>query len=136
MYPPGWPAVLAVGLLAGLDWLLNPLLGLCILWLTYRIAILVFDQRVGQLAVILMVMSPFFLFNSVGFMAHPLGGAMLAAATLFLFHGLKSRGLGHPFGTLLLAGLALLVRPWTAFCVGTVLGATAYGQCDVSVVVC
>jgi hypothetical protein len=124
-YPPGWPAVLALGTLLHQDWLLNPLLGLWILWITYNIAILVFDENVGRLAVFFMIASPSFLLNSVGFMSHPLCGVLLAAASLFLFHGLESGRMRDFLIMLLLVALAALVRPWTAFCVGTVLGVTA-----------
>ena len=47
-YPPGWPAVLALGREVGLDWLVNPMLAGLILWAAYRISVLVFDETVGR----------------------------------------------------------------------------------------
>jgi Dolichyl-phosphate-mannose-protein mannosyltransferase len=125
IFPPGWPVVLALGTALHHAWLVNPLLGLWILWISYRIATLVFDRDVGRLAVLLMVASPSFLLNSVGFMSHPLCGVLLSAASLLLFHGLESRPMLNFSGMLLLVGFAALVRQWTAFCVGGVLGITA-----------
>ena len=36
-YPPGWPSILAAGVLAGLPWLVNPLLAALSLYLIYRL---------------------------------------------------------------------------------------------------
>jgi hypothetical protein len=124
-YPPGWPAVLAVGTLLNQGWLLNPLLGLCILWITYYLGILVFDEEVARLAVFFMVLSPSFLLNSCGFMSHPLDGVLLAAAALLFFRGLRSQQLNNFVIMVVLVAFAAFVRPWTAFCIGTVLAVAA-----------
>jgi hypothetical protein len=120
-YPPGWPAILALGMLLKIDWLVNPLCSLMILWVTWRIAYLVFDDATARLALLLLVASPYFVLNSVGFMSHPFCGVLLAGAVLFYFRGVRD-GRFADFGwMLLLLGAALLVRPSTALYMGSVL---------------
>lgn len=60
-YPPGWPMVLAVGLVLGMRTWVNPVLaGLAIL-LTFRLGQKIFGTATGLLAAVLTLNSPFFL---------------------------------------------------------------------------
>lgn len=109
---PGWPALLAIGYLAGAPWLVNPLIGALTLLVLHA-----FLRRAGyapleaRLATVLLAVSPFVLFMSGTYMAHP--------ANLFLFvvFGLAYTGLLRSGGSgwAVLAGAALgfnlLVRP-------------------------
>ncbi len=112
-YPPGWPAVLAAGLRVHAGWLLNPLFGLVILWLAYRLACVLFDERTGRITALLLAASPFFVLNAVGYMSHPACGAAIAGATLLLWKGLESRRLGPLTWMFLLLACAFLIRPAT-----------------------
>lgn len=123
-YPPGWPALLAFGGLMRVDWLLNPALGLLILWFTYRIAILLFDSQIASLALFFVCASPFFTFHCMGFLSHPACSALVAAATLFFFRGLRSHRTADFVWMLLFLGAGLLVRPSTTTYVALVLGPT------------
>ena len=60
-YPLGWPVLLSFGELAGLRFLVNPLLAGFGFWLIYRLGKQVFSQTVGLLAAGLTLTSPFFL---------------------------------------------------------------------------
>lgn len=72
-YPPGWPAVLALGVLGdSRDWV-NPLLAGMAIWLLYRLARRLFGEAVALLAMLLTLISPFFLMNSASLLSHPLG---------------------------------------------------------------
>lgn len=72
-YPPGWPALLSLGVRLGArDWV-NPLLAGLSLWLLYRLGQRLFGNLVGLLAVILTLTSPFFWMNSGSLLSHPLG---------------------------------------------------------------
>lgn len=72
-YPPGWPAMLALGEIFDARSLVNPLLaGLCV-WLTYRLGKRLFSSTVGLLAAGLTLTSPFFLLNSGSLLSHPFG---------------------------------------------------------------
>lgn len=121
-YPPGWPAVLAIGVPLNIDWLLNPLFGLLILLITYRIASEECDPQLGRLAVGLMVMSPYFLLNCMGYMPHPSCGFLLTLATLFYLRGSRTGRLRDFSIMLIFLGAALLIRPFTTLCMGVVLG--------------
>ena len=120
-YPPGWPALLAGGVALHADWLWNPLLGLLVLWLTAALARRLFDVEVASLAVLLMVASPFFLLNCIGFMSHVACAGLLGGAAVLFFEGLKSRGPGPLILMFLLLACAFFVRPFTAVCEGGVL---------------
>jgi hypothetical protein len=112
-YPPGFPALLSLGVLIGAPWLVSPLLAGVASLATYRVGAGASGRPVGLLAALLLLFSPFFLFLSGEFMAHTAG---LAFAMLFALGYLHAdRG---SRSAALLAGLALglgaLIRPWTA----------------------
>lgn len=114
LYPPGWPAILAVGVLLGAPWLVNPLLlGLSIVGV-WRLALRLYDGPTAVLAAAALAASPFALLMSGSFMAHP---AMLCATIwclVLLAEGTLSGSLGSLVAAGLLAGLALLIRPFSA----------------------
>ena len=63
-YPPGWPMVLALGMLLGIRTWVNPLLGGLAVWLTFRLGQKICNSLTGLLAALLTVTSPFFLIIS------------------------------------------------------------------------
>ena len=63
-YPPGWPMVLALGMLLGIRTWVNPLLGGLAIWLTFRLGQKICNSLTGMLAALLMLTSPFFLILS------------------------------------------------------------------------
>lgn len=120
---PGWSAILAVGYVLRVPWLIAPLLGaatVLILAAFFRAA--GFEDRDTRLAVMLLAVSPFFLFMNGTFMAHPanlLGFALFAWAwARLLASGLMRYAV--------LAGLALaicfLIRPLDTVAVATPFG--------------
>jgi len=120
--PPGWPAILALGVKAGVPWLVNPLLaGLCVL-LAYSLMIELYDRRTARLAITLLAVSPWFLFMSMNFMTHTSSLAAALCAGLFTLRGWRTGGLGW----IGLAGAATavlaLIRPLEAVAVGLVIG--------------
>jgi len=72
-YPPGWPAILALGILLGERSLVNPLLAGLGVWLTYHLGKRCLGEASGLLAVLLTLSSPFFLMNSGSLLSHPFG---------------------------------------------------------------
>lgn len=84
-YPPGYPALLAVGVWLGVPWLVNPLLATLTVALLLAVGKLFYRHEalnVGWLAAALCLTSPFFLFLSGSYMAH---AAELFWATLLLW---------------------------------------------------
>jgi 4-amino-4-deoxy-L-arabinose transferase-like glycosyltransferase len=69
-YPPGYPLVLAVGVLSGAPWLVNPLLALLSSALLIKLGMLLYRPSTGLLAGGLALVSPFFLFLSGSLMVH------------------------------------------------------------------
>ena len=115
-YPPGWPALLAVAYLARLDWLLNPLLGLVLLWIVNRIGLLCFDEQTGRLAVIILLLSPMFFFNCLGYYSHVLSAVLLAAASWCTIVAIRRDSAAAAAVALLALGADVLVRPFSAAC--------------------
>ncbi|MDX1632695.1 MAG: glycosyltransferase family 39 protein, partial [Thermoanaerobaculia bacterium] len=115
MYPPGWPVLLATGILVGAPWLVNPLLlGLSVAmvwWLGRNL----FDPEIGVVAALLLAGSPFALSMGAGTMSHP-GTLLLALLTLAcLARADRSPGRVLPWVLAgLAAGVCLSIRPFTA----------------------
>jgi len=69
-YPPGWPAVLGIGIRIGLrDWV-NPFLSGFSLWLIYLLVKKLSNEKAGLIAASLTLSSPFFLLNSGSLLSH------------------------------------------------------------------
>lgn len=109
---PGWPAFLAAGYLAGLPWLINPVLG--------AITLLVFagflreagmDRRTSRFAILFLVVSPFVIFMNGTFMSHT-ANLLLFAVFCWAWARLIRTG---SIAAAVIAGVAvawnLLVRP-------------------------
>jgi hypothetical protein len=114
-YPPGHALMLTPGVLLGAPWLVNPLCAGLALWLVFALGRALYGVGTGLLAAALVLSSPFFLFMSGSFMAHP---TALIWALLFALGWVRLwQGKGGAW-TALGAGLAwsmlFLNRPWTA----------------------
>jgi len=115
VFPPGWPAVLSAALALRLPtWLVNPLLGTVLLWLTWLVGRRVADERVAVVAAGIVALSPFFVFNSASFFAHTFCGVLVLA---YAYAGLRALDEGHAAwaaaaGAVL--GAAFLTRSYTA----------------------
>ncbi len=146
-YPPGWPALLALGVLLDAPWLVNPLLAVLSIALLYQLGIRNYELGIqrqpttrrsllatdplntGLLTTVLLSTSPFFLIMSGSLMAHP---AELLWTLLFMVAWLKALAQNSSLVTrcssLLLSGLALgalfLTRQFTALTIGLSFGAT------------
>jgi hypothetical protein len=131
-YPPGWPAMLSLGVRAGLrDWV-NPLLAGLAVWLIYRLGQKIFGETVGLLAAGLTVVSPFFLINTGSLLSHPWGLVLATAFALFWLdvfwdkQGNSSRWRWLMVVTMaMVLGMLVLSRPYTA--VGLVLPFAVHG---------
>lgn len=79
--PPGWPAVLALGVLAGVPWLVNPILTGVNVLLAWRLLRHLYDAPTARLATLLLALSPWNLFLGMSWMTHTttLTAALVAA---------------------------------------------------------
>jgi hypothetical protein len=87
---PGWPAVLAVGVLAGMPWIVNPLLGGITILLGHAFIRRRLDRATANTAVLMLAVSPWLIFMSAEFMPHPLT-AVLALIALVAFDRTRGR---------------------------------------------
>ena len=113
-YPPGFPALLSVGYLLGVPWLVNPvLLGLAVFGV-FRLGRSLYDVPTGLLSALLLSISPFALLYGATFFSH----VPALCATVWTLDALV-RGKKTGDARLLLlagffAGLAAAIRPYTA----------------------
>jgi hypothetical protein len=125
IFSPAFPAVLSVGVWAGVMWLVNPLLsGLCIL-LAYLFFQNVYSRPFARAGVILLACSPWFVFTGMSLMSHTFALACSLGAALLLTVALKRRRWSFALGTGLLIGVASLIRPLDGLILAALLGAWA-----------
>lgn len=125
-YPPGWPALLGIGVRLGLRAWVNPLLAGLGVWLTYRLGKRTFGEAAGLLAAGLTLTSPFFLMNSGSLLSHSFGLVLSAAFAMAWLDLFADEPFRRPWLPTLVAGLCLglmaLTRPLTAVAVAAPFG--------------
>ncbi|MCI0413624.1 glycosyltransferase family 39 protein [bacterium] len=125
--PPGWPAVLALGSWFGAPWLINPLLAAINLLLAYSILKQLYDARIAHLTILLLCVSPWYIFLAMSFMTHMMTLFCLLFAAWAV---LRSRTTGKSLWAFI-AGLAVgyssLIRPVDGLIVGALIALWAIG---------
>ena len=117
-YPPGFPTVLAVGVLLKQPWLVNPILAALTMPLLYLLGKALYGRSTALIAITLALFSPFFLFMSGSMMAH---SAELFWLTLFMLgwmYALRRGGRRWPLLAGWGLGLTFLTRQTTAVTAG------------------
>ncbi len=120
-YSPGWPLLLAVGVLLGQPWVINAFFAGLTVALTYRLGREIFNPDTGVVAAALTAISPMALLLNATLMGHT---TALTFVTLFMYaYWRMEKGRSHALRWGALAGLALGVvvinRPLTAIGIGT-----------------
>ena len=122
-YPPGHPALLALGLVFRAPWLVNPLFATATVLLIYAATHRLLGEGSAKLAILLYLISPFALFMSASYMGHVSTGFFLALALYAAVRTVTSdAGAMWPILTGLALGLAGLIRPLDAAAWAFVLG--------------
>lgn len=120
-YPPGWPAVLSLGVRGGLASWVNPLLAGLAVWLTYRLGKRIMGGRTGFLGALLLGTSPIFLIQSGSLLSHLWSLLLTVAFVLAWLDGLEREEMRAEFIPPTAAGFSLgllvLTRPLTALAV-------------------
>ena len=101
---PGWPAVLAIGVIAGVPWLVNPTIGALTILIAHAWARQRWDRATANIAVLVLAVSSWLIFMSAELMGHPLT-ALLTVLVLLAFDRAMARGVGWT-GWAAVAGLA------------------------------
>lgn len=123
--PPGWPAVLAVGERLGAGWLVNPVLAGIAVLLSYLLVWFVFDRRTARITVLLLCVSPWFLFMGMSFLTHMASLVAALAACVAMARLTAGGRLGWGIVSGLCLGAVGLIRPLEAVIVGLVLAGWA-----------
>ena len=120
--PPGWPAMLAVGVWFGTPWLVNPVLGGVNVLLTYAVVRELYARRTARIVVLLLCASPWALFMAMNLMTHTgtLTCALLAALCVARLRRTGAIGWAAAGGVAL--GFISLIRPLEAAAAAGLLG--------------
>lgn len=113
-YPPGHPFFLMFGVLFGMPWIINPLLGALSVLVIYFLGREVYDERTGTWAAIFVILSPFFIFMSAEFMSHASAMFAFACFALFFFKVIRLRKWHYAVLAGSAIGLCITIRPYTA----------------------
>ena len=114
MYPPGWPFLLALGVLIRAPWLINPILGALTILLLYFLGLEIHGRRTGILAAVLGSVSIWLLLMSATMMTHSASMFFNGVFLLFFFRSLKRPGVRNGLLAGFAFGIAYLVRPYNA----------------------
>ena len=115
---PGWSAVLALGVLIGAPWLVNPVLAGLNILLTYLLLQHLYTRREARWAVVLLAVSPWFLFMGMSFMTHMLTLACGLTTALALVRAQRTGSFGWGMLAGAAVGAATLVRPLDGAVIG------------------
>ena len=125
--PPGWPAMLTLGILFGAPWLLNPMLaGLNILFV-YIFIREIYDRRTARVSVLLLCISPWYIFMAMNFMGHTFTLTCALIASLAVSWARKSGKALWGWVSGIATGMVSLIRPLDGLVVATLLGLWAIG---------
>lgn len=122
MYPPGWPALLTPGVLLGAPWLVNPMLGACLVVAVAAVAEDWFGRLPGRLAGLLALASPFLASLAASHLSHTATALMLMLCLLATRRLLRHGGVWWGAAAGGSWGVAFLCRPLDALLVGVLIG--------------
>lgn len=122
--PPGWPALLSLGVIIGLPWLINPILTIPAILLAHNIAKRQTNSEIANLVALLMAASPWLLGTAASMMPHMITLTLTLFAWWALLHS-RDKGAAN-LRWALLAGLAMgwifATRQLEALILGTLTG--------------
>jgi hypothetical protein len=124
-FPPGWPAFLAIGVLLGAPWLVNPILAGANVILLFVLLHQLYSRRVALTGLLLFCLSPWQTFMAMSFMSHTLTLACALAGAVAMIRAGKTGRVGWGWVSGCLAGVVGLIRPLDGLAVAIVLGLVA-----------
>lgn len=125
--PPGWPVALALGVLCGVPWLVNPALAGLNVLLAFAFTRELYDRRTARLVTLLLCVSPWHVFMAMNFMTHTftLTCALLAAVAV-----IRARRTSRSVWAALsgvATGAVSLIRPLEGLVVAVLIGLWVIG---------
>jgi hypothetical protein len=122
VFPPGWPAVLTLGVWLGVPWLVNPLLGAFSIVAGHAVVRRLTSRGLANLVVVLMAASPWFLATSASMMSHTLTLALALGGWWLLLRARDKGSMLAALGAGAAMGLMFLARPVDGLIVGALTG--------------
>jgi len=126
--PPGWPALLAIGMALGVPWLVNPVLGglniLLAAWLLREL----YGEKLAQIGTLLLAVSPWHLFLAMSFMTHTSQMSAALAAACGVAAARRSGQWWFALGGGLALGWMSLIRPLDGVILCGLLGLWSLGM--------
>lgn len=125
--PPGWPAILAAGVAAGVPWLVNPILNGINVLLVHRLSRELYEPSTARLTALVFALSPWNLLLAMSFLSHTasLAAALAAALGVVAFRRGGRVSLLLPAGAAI--GIVALIRPLEGLIVALFLGLWTLG---------
>jgi hypothetical protein len=123
----GWPAILAVGVLAGVPWLVNPVLAGVSIILAYLLVQELYNRATARLVVLLLSVSPWFLFMAMSYMTHTWTLTCALAAALGVVWAGKTNHARWAFLGGIALGIVGLIRPLEGVILAALLGLWSIG---------
>ena len=125
--PPGWPAMLALGVIFGVPWLVNPVLAGLNVLLIYIFMQEIYDRRTARMALLLLCFSPWYVFMAMNFINHTFTLTCALAAALGVAKARRTgRALWGWIGGIA-TGIVSLTRPLDGAVIMILLGLWAIG---------
>lgn len=125
--PPGWPAVLALGVLFGVPWLVNPVLAGLNVLLVYILLQEIYARRTARMAVLLLCISPWHIFMAMNFMNHTFTLTCALIASVAIARARRTGKIIWGIVGGIAVGMVSLIRPLDGVIVGGLLGLRAVG---------
>ena len=122
IFPPGWAALLAIGVKLNIVWLINPLLGGLCISLTYLFLQEIYSRRLARISILLLCCSPWFVFMAMSLMSHMFTLACALTAGVLLQRAIKNGKIIYVFAAGLAIGMVSLIRPLDGAIVAAALG--------------
>ncbi len=120
--PPGWPAILALGVLVGAPWLVNPVLSGLSLILSYVCIKELYDRNTARIVAFLLCVSPWYIFMGMSFMSHTFTltcGLIALTGMILVWKRGQARWAWLAGGAV---GMISLIRPLDGLLVAMILG--------------
>lgn len=113
-YPPGHSFFLMLGVLIDMPWIINPLFGSLTVVLLYFLGKEIYNEKIGRIASLLGVLSPFILFMSSEYMNHVSALFFFSLFLLCFYKTINRLNLKYSIVAGIAFGILCNIRPFTA----------------------
>jgi len=126
--PPGWPFALAVGMWLHVPWIINPVIAALNLLIAYGVVKQIYNDRIANLSVWLLAVSPWYIFLAMSFMNHMLTLTCLLVGAWALLRSRETKPAMWALLAGIAAGYACWIRPLDGIIVVSLLGLWVLGS--------